>query len=42
MAKAVIFDVEGTLIDTNDLHVAAWVETFRLLARVDRSPLATG
>ena len=27
--KAVIFDVDGTLIDTNDLHSAAWVETFR-------------
>jgi len=27
--KAVIFDVDGTLIDTNDLHTAAWVETFR-------------
>ncbi len=29
MVKAVIFDVDGTLIDTNDLHVASWVETFR-------------
>jgi phosphoglycolate phosphatase-like HAD superfamily hydrolase len=27
--KAVVFDVDGTLIDTNDLHVASWVETFR-------------
>src|SRR3954465_2002863 len=27
--RAVIFDVDGTLIDTNDLHTAAWVETFR-------------
>jgi HAD superfamily hydrolase (TIGR01549 family) len=27
--KAVIFDVDGTLIGTNDLHSAAWVETFR-------------
>ena len=29
MVKAVIFDVDGTLIDTNDLHVASWAETFR-------------
>ncbi|HEX8214311.1 MAG TPA: HAD family hydrolase [Allosphingosinicella sp.] len=29
MAKAVLFDVDGTLIDTNDLHAAAWVEAFK-------------
>ncbi len=29
MPKAVIFDVDGTLIDSNDLHAAAWVEAFR-------------
>jgi len=29
MPKAVIFDIDGTLIDTVDLHAAAWVETFR-------------
>jgi HAD superfamily hydrolase (TIGR01509 family) len=29
MPKAVIFDVDGTLIDTNDLHAAAWVDAFR-------------
>jgi beta-phosphoglucomutase-like phosphatase (HAD superfamily) len=28
MPKAVIFDVDGTLIDSNDLHAAAWVEAF--------------
>ena len=28
MIKAVLFDVDGTLIDSNDLHVAAWRETF--------------
>jgi beta-phosphoglucomutase-like phosphatase (HAD superfamily) len=27
--QAVIFDVDGTLVDTVDLHAAAWVETFR-------------
>jgi beta-phosphoglucomutase-like phosphatase (HAD superfamily) len=26
MPKAVIFDVDGTLIDSNDLHAAAWVD----------------
>jgi HAD superfamily hydrolase (TIGR01549 family) len=27
--KAVIFDVDGTLVDTVDLHAASWVATFR-------------
>src|SRR5215213_551803 len=27
--KAVIFDVDGTLVDSNDLHVMAWQEAFR-------------
>ena len=27
--KAVIFDVDGTLVDSNDLHVEAWQEAFR-------------
>ena len=26
---AVLFDVDGTLVDTNDLHAAAWQEAFR-------------
>ena len=26
---AVLFDVDGTLVDTNDLHAAAWREAFR-------------
>lgn len=29
MAKAVIFDVDGTLIDSVDLHAQAWQDAFR-------------
>ncbi|MEU1126079.1 HAD family hydrolase [Streptomyces sp. NPDC005899] len=29
MAKAALFDVDGTLADTNHLHVVAWWEAFR-------------
>jgi HAD superfamily hydrolase (TIGR01509 family) len=29
MADAVIFDVDGTLVDTNYLHAACWWEAFR-------------
>ncbi|HEV7415453.1 MAG TPA: HAD hydrolase-like protein, partial [Tianweitania sediminis] len=29
MPSAVIFDVDGTLIDSNDLHAQCWVETFQ-------------
>jgi HAD superfamily hydrolase (TIGR01509 family) len=29
MIRAVIFDVDGTLIDSVDLHAAAWVEALR-------------
>ena len=28
MPKAVIFDVDGTLVDSNDLHTQCWLETF--------------
>jgi HAD superfamily hydrolase (TIGR01509 family) len=28
MARAVLFDVDGTLIDSNDLHATAWREAF--------------
>jgi HAD superfamily hydrolase (TIGR01509 family) len=27
--RAALFDVDGTLVDTNDLHAAAWREAFR-------------
>ena len=29
MIKAVLFDIDGTLIDTVDLHAAAWVEALQ-------------
>ena len=31
MPKAIIFDIDGTLIDSVDGHAAAWVDTFRHL-----------
>lgn len=27
--KAILFDIDGTLVDSNDQHVAAWEEVFR-------------
>lgn len=29
MIRAAIFDLDGTLVDSNELHVLAWHETFR-------------
>ncbi|NEB02659.1 HAD family hydrolase [Streptomyces sp. SID13726] len=29
MARAAVFDVDGTLVDTNHLHVTTWWEAFR-------------
>lgn len=29
MIKAVLFDIDGTLVDSNDFHVLAWQEAFR-------------
>jgi membrane protein len=26
--KAILFDIDGTLVDSNDQHVSAWVEAF--------------
>jgi len=33
MLKAVIFDIDGTLLDSNDLHAEAWQEAFRHFGR---------
>lgn len=33
MVKAVIFDVDGTLVDSVDLHARAWQEAFRHFGR---------
>ena len=27
--KAILFDIDGTLVDSNDMHVLAWEEAFR-------------
>ena len=29
MIRAILFDVDGTLVDSNDLHAAAWQQAFR-------------
>ncbi len=34
MLKAVIFDVDGTLVDSNNLHVEAWQEAFKCYGKV--------
>jgi beta-phosphoglucomutase-like phosphatase (HAD superfamily) len=28
MYKAILFDIDGTLVDSNDAHAHAWVEAF--------------
>lgn len=33
MLRAVIFDIDGTLVDSVDLHARAWQEAFRLFGR---------
>jgi beta-phosphoglucomutase-like phosphatase (HAD superfamily) len=30
MARGVIFDVDGTLVDSVDLHAQAWQDAFRM------------
>ena len=38
--KAILFDIDGTLVDSNDLHVLAWEEAFATVgARFDRQLL---
>lgn len=38
--KAVLFDIDGTLVDSNDLHVLAWQEAFlEVGARFDRQTI---
>ena len=38
--KAILFDIDGTLVDSNDLHVLAWEEAFAGVgARFDRQLL---
>lgn len=39
MLQALIFDIDGTLVDSNELHVAAWREVFLQYGR-DVSPEA--
>ena len=33
MPRAVIFDVDGTLVDSVDLHAHAWQDAFRLFGK---------
>ena len=38
--KAVLFDIDGTLVDSNDLHVLAWQAAFETIgARFDRQTI---
>lgn len=38
--KAVLFDIDGTLVDSNDQHVAAWQDVFcRIGARFDEATI---
>jgi membrane protein len=32
--KAVLFDIDGTLVDSNDMHVHSWSEAFRAAGQV--------
>ncbi|HYI43071.1 MAG TPA: HAD family hydrolase [Sphingomicrobium sp.] len=38
--KAVLFDIDGTLVDSNELHISAWDEVFRAAGyQFDRATL---
>ena len=37
MAKAVIFDVDGTLVDSVDLHARAWQDAFTTMGTTSSS-----
>lgn len=40
--KAILFDIDGTLVDSNDYHVLAWEEAFQTVgARFDRETIHT-
>jgi membrane protein len=40
MPQAILFDIDGTLVDSNDLHVDAWDEVFRAAGHtIDRQRL---
>ncbi|RST30940.1 HAD family hydrolase [Sphingomonas ginkgonis] len=40
MLKAILFDVDGTLVDSNDLHVTAWQRAFAAVgADLDRGAI---
>src|SRR5437588_10239039 len=34
MIRAAIFDLDGTLVDSNELHVEAWDEAFRHFGKI--------
>jgi membrane protein len=38
--KAILFDIDGTLVDSNDMHVDAWIEAFATVgAQFDRQTI---
>jgi HAD superfamily hydrolase (TIGR01509 family) len=38
--KAILFDIDGTLVDSNEQHISAWFDTFRSANRdIDRAAI---